>query len=90
MSSSFGTQIKALSVPSLCLRYMPMLRNNQRMLTKMAILEPLKGRISARDPVSLAVLRARAKNLSRKTSPTLVPSVVVTTTRLRNVAPLST
>ena len=91
MSSSFGTPIKALSVPSPCLKYMPMLTNrHQRMLTRMAILDPPKAKTSARDPVSLEVLRAKAATLSQKTSPQLVQSVVATTTRLRNATPLST
>jgi hypothetical protein len=57
----------------------------------MAILEPLKAKTSAREPVSLKVLRERATILSQtKTSLALAPSVVVTITRLRNVAPQST
>jgi len=91
MSSSYGTPIKALSVPSPCLKYMQMLRNrHERMPTRMAILDPLKAKTSARDPISLEVLRAKATTPSQKTSPQLVQSVVATTTRLRNVAPLST
>jgi len=77
--------------PSPCLKYMQMLRNrHQRMPTRMAIIDPRKAKTSARDPVILEVLRAKAKTLSQKTSHQLVQSVVATTTRLRNVAPLST
>jgi hypothetical protein len=91
MSSSYGTPIKALLVPSPYLKYMQMLRNrHQRMPTRMAILDPPKAKTSGRDLVSLEVLRAKATTLSQKTSPQLVQSVVATTTRLRNVAPLST
>jgi hypothetical protein len=61
------------------------------MLRKIAILEPLKAKPSAREPISLKVLRERATILSQtKTSLALVLSVVVTITRLRNVAPKST
>jgi hypothetical protein len=51
------------------------------MLIKIAILEPINAKISAREPVSLKVLRERATILSRtKTSLALAPSVVVTIT----------
>jgi len=73
MSSSYGTSIKALSVPSPCLKYMQMFRNRHpRMPTRTAILDPPKAKTSARDPVSLEVLRAKATTLSQKTSPQLV------------------
>jgi hypothetical protein len=56
-----------------------------------AILEPIKAKTSTREPISLKVLRERATILSRtKISLALAPSVVVTITRLRNVAPQST
>jgi hypothetical protein len=61
------------------------------MIRKIAIPELLKAKTSAREPVSLKVLRERATILSQtKTSLALVLSVVVTITRLRNVAPQST
>jgi hypothetical protein len=61
------------------------------MLIKIAILKPLKAKTSAREPVSLKVLRERATILSQtKTSLALVLSVVVTVTQLRNVAPQNT
>jgi hypothetical protein len=50
------------------------------MLINMAILEPLKTKTSAREPVSLKLQRERAIIPSRiKTNPSLVQSMVVTT-----------
>jgi hypothetical protein len=51
------------------------------MLIKILIREPLKAKTSAREPISLKVLRERAIILSQtKTSLALVLSVVVTIT----------
>jgi hypothetical protein len=91
MSSFYGTPIRALRVPSLCLKCMPtLIVENKRDPFKMVILKPPILRTSARDRISLTVPRAKTILSPTETSVKLVRGVVATTTRLRSVASQST
>jgi hypothetical protein len=72
MSSFYGTPIRAVRVPSLCLKCMPtLIIENKREPFKMVILKPPMLRTSARDRISLALPRVKTILSPTETSPNL-------------------